>query len=255
MPANLYKYQRYRWLGDPEKLAMRYREFHLASLVNAATKITGSSKDKCTKLVKCVEGQYNKAFALIMESGDEMIHNDWQRVSVAPPLLQRPFPQMLELSGDEADERTQPEKELLEHYQEAIKATDPLRSEVLKDFYLRVRAEPISLVPCCWDRESLFSLLHALIAVIARWDDISNGKSPCPIDFTQDELQQHETEMELIEGVSSIVQQLQDEGLIPLGVMVRPDARDVNDHFKKEFMDLAEDERQRELHAKVWPYQ
>lgn len=125
-----------------------------------------------------------------------------------------------------------------------------------KDPYLRVRVGPISLVPCCWDHESLFSLRHALIAVIARWDDIRHGKSPCPIDFTQEELQQHGTEMELIEGVSSIVQQLQDEGLIPLGGMVRPEdyehARNVNDHFKKEFI---EDERQRELHAKVWSYQ
>lgn len=37
---------------------------------------------------------------------------DWQRVSVSPPLLQRPFPQMLEVSGDEAGQRTKVEKRL-----------------------------------------------------------------------------------------------------------------------------------------------
>lgn len=65
--------------------------------------------------------------------------------------------------------------------------------------------------------------------------------------------------MELVEGVSSIVQQLQDKERVPLGGMVRPEdyeqARNVNDHFKREFINLAKDERQRELHAKVWPYQ
>lgn len=160
---------------------------------------------------------------------------------------------------DEADEHTQAEKELLDHYQDAVKATDPLRSKVLKDPYLRVRANPICLVPCCWDHESLFSLRHAQITVIARSDDIRYGKSPCPIDSTQEELKRHETEMELVEGVSSIVQQLQDKERVPLGGMVRPEdyeqARNVNDHFKREFINLAKDERQRELHAKVWPYQ
>jgi hypothetical protein len=55
-----------------------------------------------------------------------------------------------------------------------------------------------------------------------------------------------------------ILHQLHDSGLISLGGMVPPeryeDARKWNDYFKQEFINLAEDEKQRVVHAKVWPY-
>lgn len=64
--------------------------------------------------------------------------------------------------------------------------------------------------------------------------------------------------MELIKGILSIMRQLQDEGMVPFGGMVKPEfyekTKELNDHFKEEFDGLAEDERQKELHAKVWPY-
>lgn len=98
-----------------------------------------------------------------------------------------------------------------------------------------------------------------MITAVAHWDDISNSKAKCPIEFTEKELEQHQSEMELIEGVSMILHQLHDDGLISLGGMVPPeryeDARKWNDYFKQEFINLAEDEKQKELHAKVWPYQ
>ena len=53
--------------------------------------------------------------------------------------------------------------------------------------------------------------------------------------------------------------QLEAENMIPLGGMVRPEiyeqAQHANNRFKKLFISLAEDEQQRVLHAKVWPYQ
>lgn len=64
---------------------------------------------------------------------------------------------------------------------------------------------------------------------------------------------------EYIEGLSVVMRQLEDEGYIPLGGMVRPQyyehARKANEYFKQEFVDLAENESQKEMHAKVWPYQ
>lgn len=64
--------------------------------------------------------------------------------------------------------------------------------------------------------------------------------------------------MNLLEGISDIVHQLQDAGLIPLGGMVRPEyyerAMELNERFKHEFVELAENESQRDLHTKVWPY-
>ena len=62
-----------------------------------------------------------------------------------------------------------------------------------------------------------------------------------------------------MEGISTVLREMQDTGLIPLGGMVRREyyerAMELNDRFNREFIDLAENERQRELHAKVWFYQ
>jgi hypothetical protein len=41
--------------------------------------------------------------------------------------------------------------------------------------------------------------------------------------FLQGEMGVHQDEMDLIEGLSSIMHQLQDEAMIPLGGMVRPE--------------------------------
>ena len=65
--------------------------------------------------------------------------------------------------------------------------------------------------------------------------------------------------MELIEGILSTMHQLQDEGMVPFGGMVKRElyekVKGLNNHFKEEFVGLAEDERQKVLYAKVWPYQ
>lgn len=64
--------------------------------------------------------------------------------------------------------------------------------------------------------------------------------------------------MNMLEGISEILQQLQDDEVIPLGGMVLPEvyqrAVELSNFFKHEFVRLAENEQQRELHAKVWPY-
>lgn len=185
---------------------------------------------------------------------------DWQRASVSPVLFQRVFPQMLEVTRGEADERRQREKELLDYYCRAVKVADPLRWEVDDDPCASFKRRLISLVPCCWDHENLFSLRNALIEAIARWDEVTGHRGvSCPISFTDKELLQHQDEMELIEGVSAVMRQLDDASLIPFGGMVRREdyerARQVSNHFKQEFVELAEDDRQRELHARVWPYQ
>jgi hypothetical protein len=165
---------------------------------------------------------------------------------------------MLELSQNPQAERQVIEKQLLEFYFEALKSMDPLQWKVLSEPLHAIGTDPISLIFCCWDREDLFSLRNAIIAAIARWDDISDGETKCPIEFSGKELEQHQSEMELIEGISMILHQLHNSGLISLGGMVAPeryeDARKWNDYFKQEFINLAEDEKRRELHEKVWPF-
>ena len=64
--------------------------------------------------------------------------------------------------------------------------------------------------------------------------------------------------MDLIEGLSSKMHQLQDEAMIPLGGMVRPEdyvrLKELNRRFMQDFVDLGENAQQKALHAKVWPY-
>lgn len=68
---------------------MRHRKFNLQGLIDVSVKAVGTSGIKCTvsplgfrstdihalgvKLVKCVEGQFNKAFLLTMSNGSEII--------------------------------------------------------------------------------------------------------------------------------------------------------------------------------------
>ncbi|GCB20818.1 altered inheritance of mitochondria protein 9, mitochondrial [Aspergillus awamori] len=155
---------------------------------------------------------------------------DWQLAAITPSFLQRPHPQMLELSlSPGSDEQRSREQELL-------------------DYYYQVTEK----------REDIFSLRESLIKLAAYWDQLQQGNTPCPIDFNAEELAAHESERELIEGLSNIVQRLEEEGLIPIGGMVRPEeyehAKMVSDYFKREFINLAESDQQRELHEKVWPY-
>lgn len=185
---------------------------------------------------------------------------DWQRTSISPILLQRSFPQMLEITPGRTVEATEKERKLQQYYFDTVNKMGLSRREEQSNPCTRAIIDLISAVPGCWEQQNLFSLRNALIAVIARWEDIVGNKNiPCPISFTKEELLQHQSEMELIEGISTIVHQLQDEGLIPLGGLVRPSyyerASILNDHFKREFIALAESERDKELHAKVWPYQ
>ena len=65
--------------------------------------------------------------------------------------------------------------------------------------------------------------------------------------------------MELIKGILLIMHQLQDEELVLFRGMIKLEfyekAKELNNYFKKEFVRLIENEQQKELHVKVWPYQ
>ncbi|OGE47113.1 hypothetical protein PENARI_c063G08313 [Penicillium arizonense] len=184
---------------------------------------------------------------------------DWQQAHISPVSLQRPHPQMLELSASSLSKQGKYERNLLNLYHNAVEGSDPVRWKVLADPLLQVMTRPILLVPGCWDREDLFSLRNSLVTIIARWDEMGHGETPCPVNFGEEELLQHQDEMNMLEGISEILQQLQDDDVIPLGGMVHPEvyqrAVELSNFFKYEFVGLAENEQQRELHAKVWPYQ
>lgn len=177
---------------------------------------------------------------------------DWQSTIISPISLQRRFPRFLEPLNEP------PLGGPLAHYERLVKKRDPRRKAIIDDRYHSIKTKPIQLVPGCWDRDDLFSLRNSLISVIAHWKNLGLDSGLCPIKFTAEELESHQHEMDLIEGISSIMYQLQDEAMIALGGMVRPDdyerLREFNKRSMKDFIDLGEDDRQKALHAKVWPY-
>jgi hypothetical protein len=178
---------------------------------------------------------------------------DWQSTTISP-MFQRQYPQFLEPLADSGQDSESP----LMQYKDLVRRRDPIRWSMVNDPYHSIKTKPISLVPSCWDREDLFSLRNSLISIMAHWNDIALDAMPCLLVFTEEELVLHNTEMELIEGLSSIMHQLRDEAMIPLGGMVQPEdyerLKELSKRLKTDFVDLGENDGQRTLHANVWPY-
>lgn len=110
-----------------------------------------------------------------------------------------------------------------------------------------------------WNKRDLFYFRHALIGIVARWRDHQQTSIPCPIEFTPSEIQLHNDELELIEGLSQVLHELHSNNLISLGGMVlRRDfeqASAINQKVKEMFINLAESQEQKEFCSRIWPYQ
>ena len=105
----------------------------------------------------------------------------------------------------------------------------------------------------------MFSFRHALIYIAADWGNFAPATVSCPIQFTKKELELHESEMELLEGLGEVLNQLESDNLIPLGGMVLREnyeqALHISNTVKDMFVDMAESEPQRVLYSRLWPYQ
>ncbi|OJJ95250.1 hypothetical protein ASPACDRAFT_47994 [Aspergillus aculeatus ATCC 16872] len=181
---------------------------------------------------------------------------DWQHTAASPVDLHPLIPQMLEPTTAGTGEGNDSLRQI---YFTKPKSLNPRHGwEALTEPHHKLRMKPTLLLPGCWQRDDLFSLRHAIIAVVAQWDEICQSGIKCPVDFTTHELQQHDEEMELIEGVSLVLRQIQEQGLLPLGGMVPreryEDAQRLSQQFTNQFIALGEDAKQREILAKIWPY-
>lgn len=197
---------------------------------------------------------------------------DWQSAAISDVFLQHRFPRMLEpLKPKEAGKTVSENQQTMEdkrptenfmtkYYEQLVKERNPRRSTILDEDHLPIRTKPVSLISGSWELEDLFSFRHSLINIAAHWSSLvgENG-TPCPFDLSAEEYARHESEIELLEGLSAIMYQLHDQNLIPLGGMVRREyiegVQKVNARCKQWFVDLGENDCQRVLHAMVWPYQ
>lgn len=198
---------------------------------------------------------------------------DWQSTCVSELFLQRGLPPMLpkveDRNGTEetSEHSIDPESRsddsapaaISHHYLDLTKERNFGRWKALSDAHRSDRMPPLELVTGAWAREDVFSFRHALINFVAHWDELARpGSGPCPFDFTDAEREGHLEEMELMKVLRAFVNHLQDENLIPIGGMMRPEHYDrcyaLNRHYMENFISAAKDDTERAMHANIWPY-
>jgi hypothetical protein len=194
---------------------------------------------------------------------------DWQSASVSEPCFQTSIPRMLTpiASNSHKDATSQDPKatdgadrtaDLLSHYQCLIKLKNEQRWAGMALHDSSPLIKPVSLLCGAWSRNDVFSFRHQLIYIAAEWEKIALSIQSCPMTFTHEELELHNSEMELLEGLGEVLHQLQNDNLIPLRGMVRrgyyEQALHINRTVKNMFVHMADSDSQRILYSRVWPY-
>lgn len=206
---------------------------------------------------------------------------DWQSASIAPLFYQSNIPRMfkhtqpIQEAGWTIPERPENFNELSQDEQKKI--DNDLECEIMHKYYaaqvckrapfhwtvlqqpmVPMIRKPVWLVSGVWENKDLFFLCQSLIELATHWDDIS-PEIPCPIKFTEKDIELHSKEEENMDGVGQMLALFRDQGVLPVDGMVEPKdyetARENSRKFKDMFIGLAKDEAERELFTKIWPYQ
>jgi len=198
---------------------------------------------------------------------------DWQSASASELLFQQSIPRLLlpvgssktgnqlQAAPEESNESDDANitTDLLSHYQHLTRIKDEPRWAGKALHNCSPLAKPTSLLCGAWSRNDVFSFRHALIYIAAEWGKFAPVTVSCPIQFTKEELELHESELELLEGLGEVLNQLQSDNLIPLGGMVLREnyeqALHISNTVKDMFVNMAESEPQRVLYSRLWPYQ
>jgi hypothetical protein len=158
-------------------------------------------------------------------------------------------------AGEESNETT----DLLSHYQNLSRLKSEQRWAAVNLHNRSLLTEPVTFLCGAWSRNDVFSFRNALIHLAARWKEIAPALTPCPIKFTEHELELHNSELELVEGLGEVLHQLHYNNLIPLGGMVLRESYEqalhINNSVKEMFVDMAKSESQKVLYSRIWPYQ
>ena len=188
---------------------------------------------------------------------------DWQSTSIREAYFQQEFPRMLHpvqrIASDKPHDNGKADNDdLLQYYRYHTELSD---GQWWKDLNFPCRSlltRPVSTLSNAWETNSVVAFRDSLIDLVVRWGEIAKDGEACPISFSMEELDAHRDESEIVEGLDKILNQLQDESLLPLGGMVRRDRYEnyvkLNDHVKEMFVNLAPTESQKDVFSRVWPY-
>lgn len=210
---------------------------------------------------------------------------DWQSACVAPLFYQSDIPRMFQHPRPVREGWVVPERpadfDSLSDT-EKKKIDDDLESETIHKYYeaqvykraprhwavlgqsasVRTLRKPVWLVSRVWENKDVFFLRQSLIALADQWDEIFPRDQlvlPCPIEFTDQDRELHSREEKNMDGVGHMLALFRDQGVLPVDGMVDPEEYGVacenNRKFREVFIGLAKDEAERDLFAKIWPYQ
>ncbi|KAK2748573.1 hypothetical protein FQN57_000708 [Myotisia sp. PD_48] len=209
---------------------------------------------------------------------------DWQSACIAPLFYQSGIPRMFRHSRPVREDWEVPERpenfdslpedgrrkvdhdlesEIIHKYYEAqVYKRAPRHWAVLQQGKVPMIWKPVGLVSGVWESRHLFFLRQSLISLAADWDGLyfSNGHQPaCPIKFTDKDIELHSKEEENEAGVGQMLALFRDQKILPVDGMVDPQDYETATKnclkIKDIFIGLAEDESEKELFTKLWPYQ
>ena len=208
---------------------------------------------------------------------------DWQCSQVAALVLQARIPRMFRHVEPLQPGLILPERandyEILES--EAKQAADNLHESALCQKYYEVLTakrnpshyaaimhnherkapfiEPLRIICGSWKNREIYKLRSALIRITECWDELETGLSQCPIAFTEEQVKQHDEELENIDYIESIMEAFQDGGILPADGKVDPedfeDLTKLNQVQKERYLSLAKDVHDRVAMERTWPRQ
>jgi hypothetical protein len=206
---------------------------------------------------------------------------DWQSAAVLPFFYYCDVPTMFRHRGPVSDDLTvwpkRPEYYRDLERDEREKIDNLMGSEYLHKYYLAithnknlrhwaalqlqdsVRTQPIRIVQNVWEECNAFFFRQALIKIVNRWEELCPDSGSCPVNFNAHEMDLHAHEEENRGYVSEILTLFRSNwGLPPNGSIESARFDEVQAELTRmrgAFVAAAENEEDRVLAEKLWPYQ
>lgn len=124
---------------------------------------------------------------------------------------------------------------------------------------LNLRTGPAGWVQSAWSNNETFFLRRALMSIADRWEVLCPDAGPCPWVFTEDELASYEHEKETRGYVSTFLAYFQDNWGVPVDGCIEvgrfAEVRAEMKRMRAHFVGSADDEEEKELAEKIWPYE
>lgn len=203
---------------------------------------------------------------------------DWQSAAVMPLIYQCGVSRMVKHPGvsddwalsdlpEDYDTLDENEKEKIDnarksetchkYYEAGTKSRNARHWAALQE-HAEVRTGPSHLVVNVWEDHDVFFLRRSLLEIIEQWPNLCPESGTCPVSFSEQELALHAAEEESMSNVGEILRLFRDNWGLPPNGMVDPaefdQIRAAVMELRDSFIESGDDEAERELFAKLWPY-